>query len=60
MENKMKKTNIQRAQDTRRIIGVRKLLDKILEYRRDPELWKRVKETFEEAGLFLDCEWEIK
>lgn len=60
MENKMKKTNIQRAQDTRRIIGVRKLRDKILEYRRDPELWKRVEETFEEAGISLVCEWRIK
>lgn len=60
MENKTKKTNIQRAQDTRRIIGVRKFLDKILEYRRDPELWKKVEKTFEEAGLSLDCEREIK
>lgn len=60
MENKMKKTNIQRAQDTRRIIGVRKFLDKILEYRRDPELWKKVEKTFEEAGLPLVCERGIK
>lgn len=60
MENKMKKTNIQRAQDARRIIGVRKLRDKILEYRRDPELWKKVEEAFKEAGISLNCEWEIK
>lgn len=60
MENKMKKTNIQRAQDTRRIIGIKKFLHKILEYRRDPELWKKVEKTFEEAGISLVCEWEIK
>lgn len=53
MENKTKKTNIQRAQDTRCIIGVRKFLDKILEYQQDPELWKKVEKTFEEVGLTI-------
>jgi len=55
----MKKTetsqqNIQKAQDSRRIIGVNRFLDKLQEYKQRPELWKQVRQEFNNHGFKLE------
>ena len=55
----MKKTetsqqNIQKAQDSRRIIGVNRFLDKLQEYKQKPELWEQVRQEFSNHGFKLE------
>lgn len=54
MQKETSKTNIQKAQDTRRLIGVARFLEKLDGYKSNPELWAGVVEEFKRHGFNIE------
>lgn len=54
MSRETSQQNIQKAQDSRRIIGVNRFLDKLQEYKQKPELWEQVRQEFNNHGFNLE------
>lgn len=53
MVRETSKLNIQKAQDSRRLIGVVKFLDKLVLYAGNTELWNKIVELFDHHGFQL-------
>lgn len=53
MAKETSKANIQKAQDTRRLIGVTRFLERLQDYHSDPGLWDRVVKEFKVHGFTL-------
>lgn len=48
--------NIRRAQDSRRVIGVIRFINKLVEYSRNIELWGKIQGEFSKRGLRIEKE----
>lgn len=51
MNKEASKINIQKAQDTRRLIGVGKFILKLKDYRKNEKLWEDICKEFNKHGF---------
>lgn len=58
MAKETSKKNVRHAQNARRMIGVRTMVDKLLLYSRDPDLRDAVLTVFKEAGVQIKFQEE--
>lgn len=54
MRKETSQQNIQKAQDSRRLIGVNRFLEKLQEYKLRADLWKQVRQQFKNHGFKLE------
>lgn len=57
MEIEASKKNLLKAQDSRRLIGVCRFLEKLQGYKQNPGLWSGVVEKFKKYGFIIE-EWK--
>ena len=53
MAKETSRANIRKAQDTRRLIGVTRFLERLQDYQTNPGLWDRVVKEFKVHGFTL-------